>query len=182
MPHIKFHSVGAHEGKTITLDRFAFVDGVYEFTGSAQDVEVITKVLREQYSAVPEADFEEARKAFEEAQAASALDEPEPTPASIEMTIKQRVTARRFIEEGLDPDQVYGPGEASRVIKAHITQLRSEDVEGNDVLSAEELTQLKASQEAEEQAKRAAEEQAAAEAAAEAAAKAKAEQLSLIHI
>lgn len=195
MPQIKFHAVGAHEGKTITLDRFDFVDGVYTFVGSQQDAEIITKVLREQYSAVPEGEFEEARKAFEEAQAEAALAEPEETAASLEMSIKQRVTARRFIDEGLDPDHVYGPGEASRLIKAHIAQLRLEDAEGDDVLSAEELTELKTKQEAEEKAKREAEEKAKAEqeakdktekerldkeaadkAAAEAAEKAKAEQ------
>jgi Mg-chelatase subunit ChlI len=163
MPQIKFHAVGAHEGKTITLDRFDFVEGVYTFTGSPQDAEIITKVLREQYSAVPESEFEEARKAFEDAQAEAALAEPETSPASLEMSIKQRVTARRFIDEGLDPDHVYGPGEASRVIKAHIAQLRLEDAEGDDVLTAEELTELKTKQEAEEKAKREAEEKAKAE-------------------
>lgn len=164
MPQIKFHAVGAHEGKTITLDRFDFVDGVYTFVGSQQDAEIITKVLREQYSAVPEGEFEAAKATFEEAQAEAALAEPEETAASLEMSIKQRVTARRFIDEGLDPDHVYGPGEASRLIKAHIAQLRLEDAEGNDVLNAEELAELKTKQEAEEKAKREAEEKAKKEA------------------
>ncbi|UUV44783.1 hypothetical protein RCRUDOLPH_16 [Rhodobacter phage RcRudolph] len=193
MPQIKFHAVGPHEGKTVSLDRFDFVDGVYTFTGTEQDYLAVAHTLRTQYQAYPAHEFEEAKKAYDDAQAEAALAEPEPTPASIEVTLKQRITARRFIDEGLDPEQVYGPGEAANQLKAAIAHLRAEDDEGNDVLNADELAQLQAKQdeedrlkrEAEEKAKKEAEEQAekdrlekeaADKAAAEAAEKAKAEQ------
>ena len=160
MPQIKFHAVGAHEGKTITLGRFDFVDGVHAFSGSPQDVEIITKTMREQYSAVPEDEFEAAKKAFDEAQAESALAEPETTPASTEMTIKQRILARRFIDEKLDPSQVYGPGPAADAIKAHMSALKSEDEDGDDVLNASELAERQAAIEEAERVKRETEEKA----------------------
>lgn len=163
MPQIKFHAVGAHEGKTVTLDRFDFVDGVYTFTGSDQDALAIMKVMKDQYQAYPTHEYEEAKKAFDEAQAESALAEPEATPASVEITLKQRITARRFIDEGLDPEQVYGPGDAANQLNATIAVLRAEDSEGNDVLNADELAQLRAKQDEEDRLKREAEEKAAAE-------------------
>lgn len=79
------------------------------------------------------------------------------------MTIKQRVTARRFIDEKLDPEAVYGPGEAANQLNAMIAVLRAEDDDGNDVLNAEELAQLKVSQDEADRLKREAEEKEAAD-------------------
>lgn len=163
MPQIKFHAVGPHEGKTIQLDRFEFVDGVYTFTGGDQDIAAIGRVMREQYQAYPTYEFEAAKKAYDDAQADSVLAEPETSPATVEMTVKQRVTARRFITEGLDPAQVYGPGEAADQLNAMIAVLRAEDADGNDVLNADELAQLQASQEEADRIKREAEEKEAAD-------------------
>ena len=167
MPQIKFHAVGPHEGKTITLDRFEFVDGVYTFNGGDQDIAAIGRVMREQYQAFPSYEFEAAKKAFEEAQAEAALAEPETSPAIVEMTIKQRVTARRFIDEKLDPATVYGPGVAADQLNAMIAVLRAEDDEGNDVLNADELAQLRASNDEADRLKREAEEKEVADKKAE---------------
>lgn len=140
MPQTKFYAVGPHEGKTITLDRFDFVDGVYTFTGSAQETELATKILRDNYQAVPEADFEAVKKAYDEAQADAALAEPEMTPALSEMNLKQRLVARRFLDEGLDPDSVYGVGEAANLAKANMAALLAEEADGSDVVAtAEEI-------------------------------------------
>lgn len=140
MPQTKFYAVGPHEGKTVSLDRFDFVDGVYTFTGSPQETELVAKTLRTQYQAYPEAEFEEAKKAYDDAQAEAVLAEPETTPAISEMNLKQRIVARRFLDEGLDPDSVYGPGEAANLVKANMDALRAEEAEGSDlVATAEEI-------------------------------------------
>lgn len=140
MPQTKFYAVGPHEGKTISLDRFDFVEGVYTFTGSPDETALVTKALRDHYQAVPEAEFEAAKKAFDEAQADAVLAEPEMTPALSEMNLKQRLVARRFIDEGLDPDSVYGVGEAANLAKANIAALLAEEAEGSDlVATAEEI-------------------------------------------
>lgn len=140
MPQTKFYAVGPHEGKTVSLDRFDFIDGVYTFNGSDQDTRAITHTLREQYQAFPEAEFEAAKKAYDDAQAEAALAEPEMTPAISEMNLKQRIVARRFLDEGLDPYSVYGLGEAADLVKANIEVLRREEAEGTDlVATAEEI-------------------------------------------
>ena len=155
MPQTKFLAVGPHEGKTVSLDRFDFVDGVYTFTGSAQETELVAKTLRTQYQAYPEAEFEEAKKAYDDAQAEFALAEPETTPAISEMNLKQRLVARRFLDEGLDPDSVYGPGEAANLVKANMDALRLEEAEGNDLVATAE--QIAAQRVRSEQERRAAE-------------------------
>lgn len=155
MPQTKFYAVGPHEGKTVSLDRFDFVDGVYTFTGSPQETALVAKTLRTQYQAYPEAEFGEAKKAYDDAQAEAALAEPETTPAISEMNLKQRIVARRFLDEGLDPDSVYGPGEAANLVKANMAALRLEEAEGNDLVATAE--QIAAQRVRSEQERRAAE-------------------------
>lgn len=128
MPQAKFYAVGPYEGKTATLDHFYFVDGACTFEGSDQDIAAVAKVMREQYQAYPEAELEAAKQAFDEAQAQAAL-EPEHSPAVMELNVKQRHIARRFIDEGLDPEAVYGPGEAADQMRLCIANLKAEDGE-----------------------------------------------------
>lgn len=145
MPKTKFTAVGAHEGQTITLGRFDFVEGVYTFEGSDQDTDVITRVMRDQYQAYPPDTLEAGRKAYEDAVAEFALGGSGDTPAISEMNVKQRIVARRFIDEGLNPDEVYGPGEAADMVKANIDALRTEDADGTDVVvTAEQIAAQRA--------------------------------------
>lgn len=174
MPQTKFYAVGPHEGQTITLDRFAFVDGVYTFEGNDQDTAAVAKVLREQYQAVPEAEVEAAKKAYDEAQAEAAL-QPEQSPATLELSIKQRRMARRFIEENLDPAAVYGEGEAAEQMRKCIEHLKAEDKEGNDVLTDDELKEREEAAKAQAEKERL-EKEAADKAKAEAAEKAAADE------
>ena len=151
MPKTQFTAVGAHEGQTITLGRFDFVDGVYTFEGSDQDTDVITRVMRDQYQAYSPDTLEAGRKAYEDAVAESALGGPGDTPAISEMNIKQRIVARRFIDEGLNPDEVYGPGEAADMVKANIDALRAEDADGTEVVvTAEQIAAQRAKSVADE--------------------------------
>lgn len=123
----KFIAVGPHAGKTITLGRFEFVDGVYEYEGPADEEHLVAKTIEDQFSAVREDRAEEAQAAYEELVARTALEEPKQTPSAVEEGVKDRLVARRFIVERLSPEAVYGKGEAADRVMAMMQKLIEED-------------------------------------------------------
>lgn len=123
----KFIAVGPHAGKTITLGRFEFVDGVYEYEGPADEEHLVAKTLEDQFSVVREDRAEEAQAAYEDLVARTALEEPKQTPSAVEEGVKDRLVARRFIVERLSPEAVYGKGEAADRVMATMQKLIEED-------------------------------------------------------
>lgn len=72
----KFILVGPNEGKTIKLDRFDFVDGVFAYeTNSATDLQAVAFHLGTYYSAFHEDVVEIARRKYAETQAL-AVEQP----------------------------------------------------------------------------------------------------------
>lgn len=123
----KFIAVGPHAGKTITLGRFEFVDGVYEYDGPEDEEHLVAKTLEDQFSAVREDRADEAQAAYEELVAKTALEEPKQTPSAVEEGVKDRLVARRFIVERLSPEAVYGKGEAADRVMVTMQKLIEED-------------------------------------------------------
>lgn len=123
----KFIAVGPHAGKTITLGRFEFVDGVYEYEGPTDEEHLVAKTLEDQFSAVREDRAEEAQATYEDLVAKTALEEPKQTPSAVEEGVKDRLVARRFIVERLSPEAVYGKGEAADRVMAMMQKLIEED-------------------------------------------------------
>lgn len=123
----KFIAVGPHAGKTITLGRFEFVDGVYDYDGPSDEEHLVAKTLEDQFSAVREDRAEEAQAAYEDLVAKTALEEPKQTPSAVEEGVKDRLVARRFIVERLSPEAVYGKGEAADRVMAMMQKLIEED-------------------------------------------------------
>ena len=172
MPTTKFIAVGHYEGQTCDLTpSISLVEGVFEFEGSDEEAALLTDMLAGQYNVHREDRYEEARAAFDELKATSALDEPVETPESVERNLRDERMARRFLSEKLSPTTVYGEGPNAKRLQAVMARLVEE--EGYEDESPEAAAKAKADEEAAAKAK--ADEEAAAKAKADADAKAKAD-------
>ena len=153
MPRVKFTAVGPHAGKTITLDRFDFIDGEYTFEGTIDDARIIEKTLAEQYSAFRDDVLADARKRYDDAQAEAALEGPVSTAATREVSLKERKIAQRFIDENMDPVIIYGEGDAARMVQETIDQLLADSHDGDNIVTNEEFEaaeKLKAEQQSQD--------------------------------